>query len=88
MAIAVDPGADPDHELNLDEIRALTDTERIHMLLKQLNQHEQRVDHELDELLGNNDRLQDTMSSLTRLRYGGIMDNSGDVMFTTQTAIG
>jgi DNA-binding transcriptional MerR regulator len=67
MTIAVDPGADPDHELTLDEIRALTDTESIHALLKQLNQHEQRVDHELDELLGDRERLQDTMASLARL---------------------
>jgi DNA-binding transcriptional MerR regulator len=70
MAIAGDPGSDPDRELSLDEIRALTDTVSIHALLKQLNQHEQRVDHELDELLDNRERLQTTMSSLVRLKYG------------------
>jgi hypothetical protein len=55
-------------DLSLDEVKALTDTSRISALLKQLNQHEQRVDHELDVLLGNKERLQRSMCSLMRLK--------------------
>ena len=59
----------PTPDLSLDEIKALTDTSRISALLKQLNQHEQRVDHELDVLLSDKDRLQRSMCSLMRLKY-------------------
>lgn len=56
-------------DLSLEEVKALTDTSCISALLKQLNQHEQRVDHELDVLLGNKDKLQKGMCSLMRLKY-------------------
>lgn len=56
-------------DLSLDDIKALTDTHSIHALLKQLNQQEQHVDHELDELLEQRDRLQQSMASLMLLKY-------------------
>eukprot|EP01134_Creolimax_fragrantissima_P003887 CFRG3887T1 len=54
--------------LTLDEIQSMTDPSQIGELLKQLNQHEQHVDHELDLLLDRTDELDDQMNSLLRLQ--------------------
>jgi hypothetical protein len=50
-------------------VKTLAAKSRKSLVLKQLNQHEQRVDHELDVLLGNKERLQRSMRSLMRLKH-------------------
>ncbi|KNC85325.1 hypothetical protein SARC_02507 [Sphaeroforma arctica JP610] len=54
--------------LTLQEIQSLTDPSQIGDLLRQLNQHEQHVDHELDLLLDRTEALDDQMNSLLRLQ--------------------
>eukprot|EP00123_Amoebidium_parasiticum_P016047 comp23264_c0_seq1/m.38031 comp23264_c0_seq1/g.38031 ORF comp23264_c0_seq1/g.38031 comp23264_c0_seq1/m.38031 type:complete len:831 (-) comp23264_c0_seq1:734-3226(-) len=62
-----DPCVGGGASLSLEEIKQLTDMGTIQRLLKELNQHEQRVDHELDLLLACRSRLETSMTSLLKL---------------------